>query len=414
MAQLFTNNAVSELYAPITSGASSIQIVPGDETLFPTISIGSGDYFMVTIEVGSTREIVKVTSTSGSTFGVVRGQEGTSATSWSASATVAHRLTAAQLSALFPVNLASNVTGILPVTKGGTNRSSYTIGDLLLATASNVLGILGIGATNTIIMSNGTTPTYTGNPIITTLTALTALIVGLTTASTGAVRLPNASQINARNAANSADEILIEIDSNDQKFIGGASDQVGLRNETTLAAENATGTALIDLLKLDLNDIFRILATPVLNNGIVLSSRDNADTVTIPLLQVDSNDDIIIGNLLNQNIGFGRTAPEARHHFGGSVGFPIRTVQANATFGDDFLIIGETASGNIALNLPPASNTVGRLYAAKHVGATNTITLTPNASDTIEGVASIALTANNEVRIFISDGVSNWALLVGA
>lgn len=415
MAQLFTNNAVSELFAPITAGATSMDIVPGDESLFPTIAGGSGDFFMLTLEVGSTREIVKVNSTSVNTFGIVRAQESTSATGFSASATVALRVTAGQMGQLFPVDVTANATGTLPATLGGTGQASYTIGDLILATAATVLSVLSVGATNTIIMSNGTTPIYTGAPIITTLQALTALKTGATPASAGAVRLSNTEKITARNAGDSADKTIAEVDASDQTFIGGASDQVSVRNETTISAENATGSALIDLFKLDVNDLWRLLVAPVMNNDLALSSRDNANTVTIPLIEVDSNDDIIFGNLLNQNTGFGRTAPEARHHFGGSVSFPIRTVTSNATYGDDFTIVADTDTGdaNITLNLPTASNSTGRVYVAKKqsVGATHTVTIEPAGSETIEGVANIGLTANNETRVMQSDG-TNWRLIV--
>lgn len=411
MAQLFTNNAVTELFAPITAGATSMTIVPGDESLFPTISPGSGDTFLLTIEVGSTREIVKVNSTSSNIYGIVRGQEGTSATSWSASATINHRLTAGQLSLLFPVNLTTQATGTLPVKLGGTGKASFNVGDLLMATASNTLGVISIGASRTVLISNGTTAVYSGTPVVTTLQAITAALLGSIPAASGAVRLSSATAIKSRNAANSADRTLIETDSSDRVIVGGASDQVALRNETALAGFNASGSALINLLKLDLNNLFRLLVAPVMNNDLALSSRDNADTTTIPLLEVDANDDIIFGDLLNYNQGFGRTLPEARHHFGGSVAFPIREVTSNATFGDDFTILADSTGGNITLNLPDASNSTGRVYIAKYIGTSNTVTIDPAGSETIEATNTIGLTAANETRVMQSDG-SNWRLIV--
>ena len=311
MAQLFTNNAISEVFSPLTIGGTTLTIVPGDETKFPTISGGSGDFFLLTIEVGSTREIVKVNSTSANNFGILRAQEGTSAAAWSASATVALRVTAGQLQALFPVDLADDdqATGTLPVKLGGTGQTGYSVGDLIIATAAQVLSVLSIGATNSLVVSNGTTPVYTSDPIVATLQALTAIKTGAVPSSTGAVQLSNNTAIKARNSGDSADLTMMETTGDDNLFIGGASGQVALRNETTLAAQNAGSSTLIDLLKLDLNDLLRILVAPVLNNDLALSSRDNADTVTIPLLEVDANDDIIFGNLLNQNMGFGMTSP---------------------------------------------------------------------------------------------------------
>lgn len=415
MAQLFTNNAVSELFAPITAGATLMTIVPGDETLFPSITGGSGDFFMATLEVGAVREIVKVTATTTNTFNMARAQEGTTATSFSASATIALRITAGQMTQLFPVSLTANATGTLPVNLGGTGLASYINGDLIFAVGAAVLAKLAIGASDTLLSSNGTAPVYTGTPVITTLQALTAVKTGSTPANAGSVRLSNSGKVTARNAGNSADKTIAEVTATDRTFIGGASDAVALRNETTLSGENAAGTALIDFLKLDVNDLLRILVAPVMNNDIALSSRDAANTVTIPLVEVDANDDIVFGNLLNQNVGFGRTTPEARHHFGGSVAFPIRTVTSNATYGDDYTILADTATGdtNITLNLPSAPLATGRVYVAKKlsVGATHTVTIEPAGAETIEGVVNIGITAPNETRIMQSDG-SNWRLIV--
>lgn len=413
--ELFANNAVSELFEPITAGDTTLRVVPGDESLFPTISGGSGDTFKLTIEVGSTREIVKVTATSGDTFTIARGQEGTSATGWSASATIALRLTAAQIQAFYPFDLTGGVAGALPASNGGTGIASYTIGDLIVATAATVLGVISVGATNTLLQSNGTTPSYTANPIITTLQALTALKIGSTPASDGGVRLSNAQAIKARNNADSADLILMETDASDRKFLGGASDTIALKNETKISALNATGAALIDLFKLSLDDLFKILVDPVLSNNIVLSSRDVADTVTIPVAKVDTNDDIIFGDGLNRNIGIGRSNPEARTHFGGSVGYPIRTVTSNATFGDDFTILADTdtSSANITLNLPPASLSLGRIYVAKKlsIAATHSVTIQPAGAELIETASNLAISAPNITKVMQCDG-TGWRLIV--
>ena len=94
------------------------------------------------------------------------------------------------------------------------------------------------------------------------------------------------------------------------------------------------------------------------------------------------------------------------------MGFQVRSVSSNATYGDDFSILADSTAGNLTLNLPAASNSLGRTYVAKYTGSSNTVTILPNASDTIEGVASIALTAANEVRVFQSDGNTNWFLIV--
>jgi hypothetical protein len=101
MPQLFTNNAVSLLAAPISATATSLQVLPGHGALYP--QPGSGDFFLITLENqnATLREIIKVTGRSGDTFTFSladRGQEGTTAQAWTAhpgaDTLVDHRITA--------------------------------------------------------------------------------------------------------------------------------------------------------------------------------------------------------------------------------------------------------------------------------------------------------------------------------
>lgn len=56
-----------------------------------------------------------------------------------------------------PVTLTdASVTGVLPVAKGGTNKSSYTTGDILAATAAGVVGVIPDGTAGFALVSAGT------------------------------------------------------------------------------------------------------------------------------------------------------------------------------------------------------------------------------------------------------------------
>jgi hypothetical protein len=99
--QLFTNNAVSLLTAPITATSTSLTVMTGYGALYP--NPGPNEYFLVTLEnqTASVREIIKVTGRVGDTFTFTladRGQEGTTALPWAASSgndtLVDHRVTA--------------------------------------------------------------------------------------------------------------------------------------------------------------------------------------------------------------------------------------------------------------------------------------------------------------------------------
>jgi hypothetical protein len=59
----------------------------------------------------------------------------------------------------------TNCTG-LTAAGGGTGLTSYTTGDILYASSSSTLSKLALGATGTVIVSNGTTPVYSSSPYI--------------------------------------------------------------------------------------------------------------------------------------------------------------------------------------------------------------------------------------------------------
>ena len=101
---LFTNFAHSQLASGINSSTTTIVLESGHGARFPAIT--GSDFFYLTLENAElTREIVKVTARSTDTLTVVRGQDNTTAASWSAGDTVALRLNAAAIS--FMIN---NVT----------------------------------------------------------------------------------------------------------------------------------------------------------------------------------------------------------------------------------------------------------------------------------------------------------------
>lgn len=95
---LFANNASTTLSSSVTSGATSISVNSASAFPSPTGS----QYFYCTLQgiSGTPIEIVKVTAVSGTTFTVVRAQEGTTASAFSAGDKVELRLTAAGLNTL--------------------------------------------------------------------------------------------------------------------------------------------------------------------------------------------------------------------------------------------------------------------------------------------------------------------------
>lgn len=94
---LYSNNARTLLSAGIVP--SSVTIPVTSTAGFPTISAAT-DFFFITLDDGVNIEIVKVTGKTGTSFtGCVRGQEGTTAQTYSSATTKAeNRLTAGSIS----------------------------------------------------------------------------------------------------------------------------------------------------------------------------------------------------------------------------------------------------------------------------------------------------------------------------
>jgi Chaperone of endosialidase len=83
----------------------------------------------------------------------------------------------------------ANLTSPVPVSRGGTNLTTYAVGDIIYATSTGTLNTLNIGRSNNILKSNGTTPEWG-----TALDITEGLDVGsatLTSSSTGTGQVYN-------------------------------------------------------------------------------------------------------------------------------------------------------------------------------------------------------------------------------
>ncbi len=95
------NNAYSTLLVGINTTATTITLATGEGARFPAASVASGNYFYATIlDTSNNLEIVKVVNRTTDTLTVVRGQDGTSARSFSLGDRIELRVTTALLSDL--------------------------------------------------------------------------------------------------------------------------------------------------------------------------------------------------------------------------------------------------------------------------------------------------------------------------
>lgn len=87
----------------------------------------------------------------------------------------------------------------------------------------------------------------------------------------------------------------------------------------------------------------------------------------------------------------------------------IITANDTATLDDEFILVNCT-SGNITLGLPDATLCAGKsLTIGKIDGTTNTITLDPSSTQTINSLSTLVIKKNRANVTIISDG-SNWRI----
>lgn len=119
---LFENNAYAQLLSGINDSQTTITVKAGQGSVFPAPS--GGDYFYATLEdAAGNIEIVRCTQRSGDTLTVVRGQDGTSATTWNADDVIGMRVTQAILEEFVQrtaTETLTNKTLTSPTILGGT------------------------------------------------------------------------------------------------------------------------------------------------------------------------------------------------------------------------------------------------------------------------------------------------------
>jgi hypothetical protein len=116
-------------------------------------------------------------------------------------------------------------------------------------------------------------------------------------------------------------------------------------------------------------------------------------------------------NPLGGNVGIATSSPTSTLHANGSVAKAITTKTATYTLTSSDHTVIFNLNGNATANLPDATTCTGRIYMIKinRTNTTDTLTIDPNGTQTIDGFTTYALQCQYAV-IIQSDG-SNWQIL---
>lgn len=153
----FTNNAVSKLAGSLTAIATSLSVTASEGSKFPSLS--GGDWFMSTlvklVAGAPVYEIVKVTARAGDVLTIVRGQEGTTATTFSAGDIIELRMTAGAADEFARIGSNNTFSG------NNTFSNPLAVADATLAGQAASKGQMD---TALALKAPLASPTFTGNP----------------------------------------------------------------------------------------------------------------------------------------------------------------------------------------------------------------------------------------------------------
>jgi hypothetical protein len=242
------------------------------------------------------------------------------------------------------------------------------------------------------------------------------IVVGTTAATSGGIRLGTQVAIRARNVANTANIPLIESTASDGVSIASGGANVGI------------GTTSDAGFKLQVNGEGRFYQS-LTNSSAYLRVENNRSRNAALRLTTTVGDYYLgvgIGADVNQFQIFDGNAGETRltiastgaATFRASFALPHTTKSSNYTLDASDYTVGFDCASNRTANLPDATTCAGRIYVIYQYN-TNTgmryVTIDPNGSQTISGVATYPLSSYGDFSsVMIQSTGSNWVVISDA
>jgi hypothetical protein len=99
------------------------------------------------------------------------------------------------------------------------------------------------------------------------------------------------------------------------------------------------------------------------------------------------------------------------NYFNSGLRFKYSGVSTDTTLSDAYYAVDvDSSGGNVTITLPTAASDAGRVFVVRKNASANTVTIDPDGSETINGSATLALTAQYTSYTLMSDG-TNWMVI---
>lgn len=157
-------------------------------------------------------------------------------------------------------------------------------------------------------------------------------------------------------------------------------------------------TLVVGLVGVYTHPAFAARQLPVINAPIVQSTSENSASSVV---ERDSNGD---AKAVRWN------ATTALKSDGGLQANVVTKTSAYTATESDYVIVGNPTGGSFSITLPAAATSDGFIYVIKNIHASNTVTIDGNASETIDGATTVALSSQYAFRMIICDGTS-WHVI---
>jgi len=288
------------------------------------------------------------------------------------------------------VNLASQVTGTLGTTNGGTGLAAYTTGDMLYASATNTLSKLSIGTTGWVLTASPAGPTWSAS-VAGSVGSFSAGTTGFTpaTATTGAVTLAGTLAVGnggtgTATALTKGSVVIagtsgVYTQDNANFFYDATNHRLGLGTATPTQGLTVFGNVDVGGTNGYLTEI-----TNAGTSGTTVNKLAKLNTSGAAIIAATADIDGMLGIVVGETAG-GTTAVTT-----GSAQIAT-SGQASCTFDGqtvpgDYVSISATVAGDCldgGTSRPLTNQTIGRVLTANSgVGTTATVALGLNGSGT--------------------------------